>query len=609
MNILPAVAEILGPIDFDSDALHRKYIEERDKRLEVGPRVYTHVTEEFARFVEDPFDQGSPHRAAVADEVEFALIGAGFGCLMMGARLRQAGFKSIRLVDSAGDVGGTWYWNRYPGVACDTESYVYMPFLEETGYMPTRKYAGGQEIREHARRIAQQFQLYDNALLRTSVTGLAWDEAARRWIVSTNRGDRFRAQYVAMANGPLNRPKLPSIPGMTKFRGHVFHTCRWDFDYTGGDSTGNLAKLGEKVVGIIGTGSTGVQCIPHLGRWSKQLYVFQRTPSCVDIRVNSPTDPGWATSLSRGWQKARMDNFNAILEGYDEPEDLVNDGWTAVFRKMMGPALKDAERRLGRALTGKERSQLMELSDYINMNRIRRQVEETVKDRATAEALKPWYRQFCKRPTFHDDYFPTFNRPNVKLVDTQGRGVDSVTERGVVVQGREYPLDCLIFATGFEPETSLYTFRAGYDVVGREGVKLSEHWSEGLRMFHGVTTDHFPNCFFLGRTQTGTSLNLALGLTYQTAHIAYMVSQARTRGFEVIEPASEAVAECVEDFRRQARAGLRFWTECTPGAFNNEGNPTGKNLGADSYGGGAKKFFAMLESWRNEGKLSGLKLS
>jgi len=606
MDILPAVAEIIGELDFDPDALHRKYLQERDRRLEVGPRTYTDVEGDFSRYVDDPYVEPGFVRAPVFDEVEFAIIGAGFGALTMGAKLRGAGFEKLRIIDSAGDVGGTWYWNRYPGAACDTESYCYVPLLEETGYIPKHKYSFGPEILEQARRIARQYRLYDDALFQTTVIGLTWDEEAKRWIVTTDRGDRFKAQYIAMANGPVNRPKLPGIPGINDYKGYTFHTSRWDYSYTGGDSTGNLVKLQDKRVGIIGTGATGVQCVPHLGAWSKQLYVFQRTPSCVDIRANQETQADWVASLADGWQRHRMANFNAILEGHDEEVDLVNDSWTALYRSAMGPALKEAARKIGRPLTGKERGQLLELFDYKNMNRIRARVENIVKDKATAESLKPWYRQFCKRPCFHDEYLPTFNRPNVKLVDTLGKGVERLTERGVVAIGQEYEVDCLIFATGFETETT-YTHRAGYDVIGRNGIKLSEHWADGLRTFHGVVSDGFPNCFFLGRTQTGASLNLLFGLDHQTTHVAYMVSQARARGCEVLEPTSEAVTEFVAEIRRAARNAERFWSECTPGFYNNEGDTT-KKIGyfSESYGDGAKRFFEMLSDWRKEAGMRGI---
>jgi cation diffusion facilitator CzcD-associated flavoprotein CzcO len=616
MASLQALAEEIGIADFVPDELYRKYLKERDKRLDAGARVYVEVTKDFSHYAADSHADPGFSRSPVQDEVQFAIIGAGLGGLLLGARLREARFGSIRLVDYAGDVGGTWYWNRYPGAACDTESYCYLPLLEETKYIPERKYSFGPEILEHARRIARHYRLYDDALFQTAVTELKWDEQAKRWIVRTDRGDQFKAQYVMIANGPLNRPKLPNMAGINEFKGHSFHTSRWDYSYTGGDSSGNLINLRDKRVGIIGTGATAIQCIPHLAEWANRVYVVQRTPASVDTRDDRLTDPGWANSLQPGWQLHRMANFNAILEGSDE-QDLVKDGLTR-----LAELTKEVRAKIGRPLIGEERGQLSELCDYKNMNRIRALIDEIVKDKATAEALKPWYRQFCKRPCFSDRYLQTFNRPNVKLVNTNGMSVERLTQRGVVVQGQEYQIDCLIFSTGFETETA-YTHRAGYDVIGRNGVKLSEYWAKGLRTFHGVAADGFPNCFFFGRTQTGASANLLLANHHQTAHVVYMVSQAKERGYDTIEPSSEAVAQYVAEIRNsrdpQAQGTAlsssflqntneRFWRECTPGYLNSEGNYSNDRVGflTDTYAGSTKGLYERFEAWRREGNMRGM---
>jgi cyclohexanone monooxygenase len=609
MNMPPEITALVGEIDFDPDSLKSKYLAERDKRLRPdGNAQYIEVKAEFSRYVEDPYVEPGFTRAPVFDDVEFAIIGGGFGGLLMGARLREAGFERIRVVESAGDFGGTWYWNRYPGAMCDVESYCYLPLLEELGYMPKHKYSFAPEILEHSRHIARHYKLYNDALMQTGVTELRWDEGAARWIVSTNRGDRFTAQYIAMANGPLSRPKLPGIPGINEFKGYTFHTSRWDYRYTGGDSYGNLTGLKDKTVGIIGTGATAVQCIPHLGEWSKQLYVFQRTPSSIDVRNNAPTDPKWVASLEPGWQKRRQENFNILVAGGDQDEDLVMDGWTDIFRKLTGTAAKEASRKLGRRLTGAERANLMELADYKKMNQIRARVDAIVKDPATAAALKPWYRQFCKRPCFHDEYLQTYNRPNVTLVDTQGHGVEALTEHGVVANGREYKVDCLIFATGFEVGTA-FTRRAGYDIVGRGGRTLSEHWSNGLQTLHGLTTHGFPNCFFLGFTQGAITISVPQALGEQAKHVTYMVTEAKARGAQVLEASREAEHAYVQEVRSLARLGTRFYTECTPGYYNSEG-AVGNRGGffSDMYGAGPLRFFEVLDAWRDNGKLEGLEL-
>jgi cyclohexanone monooxygenase len=609
LDMEPEIAALAGEIDFDPEALHEKYLAERDRRLRPdGIGQYVEVKAEFSRYVDDPYVKPGFTRDPVFDHVEFAIIGGGFGGLLMGARLREAGFESLRMVEAAGDFGGTWYWNRYPGAMCDVESYCYLPLLEELGYMPKHKYSFAPEILEHSRAIGRHYGLYDQALLQTKVTELRWDDAASVWIVSTDRGDRFTARYVAMANGPLSRPKLPGVPGIDEFEGYTFHTSRWDYGYTGGDSSGNLTGLADKRVGIIGTGATAVQCVPHLGAWAKQLYVFQRTPSSVDVRNNRETDPEWFASLPEGWQARRQENFNTLVAGGDQEEDLVHDGWTDIFRNLTGAAAKDASRKLGRRLSGAERARLMMMADYRKMNQVRARVNEIVQDPATAELLKPWYRQFCKRPCFHDEYLDTFNRPNVTLVDTGGRGIERLTGRTVVANGRDYEVDCLIFATGFEVGTS-YTRRAGYDIVGRHGVTLSDHWSEGLRTLHGLTVRNFPNCFFLGFTQTAITISVPQALGEQARHVAYIVNQARKRDAKAIEPTAQAEQAYIDEVRSLARTGERFYRECTPGYYNSEG-AEGNRAGffSNMYGAGPLAFFELLDQWRAAGDLAGLEL-
>src|ERR1051325_7541934 len=296
----------LNDLGFDPEALKAKYRAEREKRLRAdGNEQYREIKGEFAHYLDDPYVAPGFARAPLTDEVEVVVIGGGFGGLLAGARLREAGIDDIRIIEKGGDFGGTWYWNRYPGAACDIESYIYLPLLEELGTVPVEKYSRAPEILRHSRAIGDKFDLYRNACFQTEVKALHWDEAAARWIVRTNRGDAMKARFVVMADGPLHRPKLPGIPGVESFRGHSFHTSRWDYGYTGGDASGGLTKLRDKVAGIIGTRATAVQCVPHVAEGSKQLFVFQRTPSSIDVRANRPTDWDWAKSLQPGWQQQR----------------------------------------------------------------------------------------------------------------------------------------------------------------------------------------------------------------------------------------------------------------------------------------------------------------
>ena len=603
------IAHLLGELEFDPDEIRARYRVERDRRLRPDANdQYVEVTAEFSHYVDDPYVEPGFTRDPVFDEVEVAVIGAGFGGLLAAARLRQAGVASIRLVERAGDVGGTWYWNRYPGAMCDIESYVYLPLLEEMNYIPKHKYSFAPEIFEYSKSIAHKFDLYENALFQTGVTELRWDETISRWIICTDRNDRFQAKFVAMANGTLSRPKLPGIPGINDFKGYTFHTSRWDYGYTGGDASGNLSGLAGKRVGIIGTGATAIQCVPHLGASAEQLYVFQRTPSSVDVRNNRETDPEWAKSLEPGWQQRRMDNFNILVTGGDQDEDLVNDGWTDIFRTLTRTAAKTASRALGRRLTPSERAELMEVADMRKMEQVRARAETVVKDRDTADKLKPWFRQFCKRPCFHDEYLDTFNRPNVTLVDTNGEGVRQLTENGVVVDGKEYDVDCLIFATGFEIGTT-YTRRAGYDIIGRDGQTLSEKWANGLRTLHGLQTNGFPNCFFLGFTQTALTNSVPHTLNEQANHVAYIVNEVRLRDAVSVEATPEGEAGWVAEMQAKSGIGRRFFAECTPGYYNGEGkmdNPNG--FFSSAYGGGTVRFFQILDEWRKTGVLEGTEI-
>ena len=587
---------------FDPNALRERYRAERDKRVRTdGNDQYREVTGGFAHFIEDPYVKPGFERASLADEVDVLVIGGGFGGLLAGARLRQAGIESLRIVEKGGDFGGTWYWNRYPGAMCDVESYVYLPLLEEVGYVPKEKYSRAPEILAHSRAIAERFDLYRDACFQTEVTALRWDEDAARWIVETNRGDAIRARFVCMANGPLNRPKLPGIPGIESFRGHSFHTSRWDYAYTGGSSDGNLTGLRGKRVGIIGTGATAVQCVPHLGEAAEHLYVFQRTPSSIDVRANRPTDPEWEKSLEAGWHRRRMENFNILVSGGFQEEDLVNDGWTDIIRKLLVMA------REGSGDAGGDLLKTLELADFEKMEQIRSRVDSIVQDRTTADALKPWYRQFCKRPCFHDEYLQTFNRPNVTLVDTRGQGVERVTERGVVANGVEYELDCLIYATGFEVGTA-YTRRSGYDLVGKGGVSLKQHWADGMRSLHGMHSRGFPNCFIFGPQQAGFTVNFPHLLDEQSRHVAHIIRHALANGHRTVEVSTAAEEEWVQTIIALSGIARQFLEDCTPGYYNNEGKPGERSGQEGFYGAGPVAYFQLLESWRNEGAFRGLEI-
>lgn len=597
----PEISEA-DDLGFDPNVLREKYRAERDRRLRAdGNEQYIDISK-FAHYLDDPY-VARVERAPITDEVEVVVVGGGFGGQLAAARLKEAGIDDIRIIEKGGDFGGTWYWNRYPGAACDIESYIYLPLLEEVGYLPVEKYSRAPEILRHSRAIGEKFGLYEGALFQTEVTAMRWNEETSRWTVETNRGDALKARFVVMANGPLHRPKLPGIPGVETFKGHSFHTSRWDYDYTGGDSNGGLTKLKDKRVGIIGTGATAVQCVPHLGEWAKELYVFQRTPSSIDVRNNHPTDPQWAQSLKPGWQQERMDNFNVLVSGGFADKDLVNDGWTDIIGNILLLARKKME--AGEAVENP--AELMQLADFKKMEQVRARVDSVVQDPAKAEALKPWYNQFCKRPCFHDEYLATFNRPNVHLIDTQGKGVERITEHSIIANGQEYEVDCLIYATGFEVGTD-FTRRSGYQLYGKGGQTLTEKWSNGISTLHGMFTRGFPNCFIVSNSQSGFTANFPHMINEQSKHMAYVMKHAVERQVRTLEPSAEAEAAWVQTIIDLSLMREQFLRECTPGYYNNEGAPERIAKQNGSYGAGPVAFVKVLEDWRATGELPGLEL-
>lgn len=592
------MTEIVGRT-FDVEALRRKYAQERGRRLRPdGIAQYVEIAGEFARFADDPWADKNFTREPITDEVDVAIVGAGFGGLLTGVRLRQLGVESIRLIDRAADVGGTWYWNRYPGIACDVESYVYIPLLEELGYVPEQKYAKGSEILAHCRRIAEHFDLYRDACLQTDVHEIRWNADTSRWIIRTNHGDEMRSKFVTMANGYQAKPKLPGIDGINEFRGHTFHTSRWDYGYTGRD----LENLADKRVGIIGTGATAVQCVPHLGAAAQRLYVFQRTPSSVDIRANGPTDPLWANALQPGWQRERIENFQILTSGGRAEEDLVADAWTSITRKL--PVMRhDTDA----TISPEQRTRDIEIADFAKMEEIRSRVDEIVVDRKTAEALKPWYGYFCKRPCFHDEYLQTFNRANVTLVDTRGRGVEQINEAGVVVDGVTYELDCLIFATGFEVGTD-YCRRTGFELIGRDGVTLTERWRDGVRTFQGLCTNGFPNCFIESIAQAGLTVNFPYLLDVQATHAAWIIAWALQHGVDEVEASAGAEAEWVETVVQRSAGTAERAKTCTPGYYNREGKADAKTRQGSFFFGGPTEYADLLAAWRADGDLAGFEV-
>jgi len=551
----------------------------------------------FKSFRRDPFTPSAPRDPIHDADIDVAVVGAGMAGVVVGAKLRSSGIRRIRLIDEAGGVGGTWYWNRYPGVMCDVESYIYMPMLEDLGYIPSRKYAFGDEIRRHFEAIAAKYDLVDDALFHTRVEEARWDAATDRWNLRTDRGDELRARYVVVAPGILNLMKLPAIPGMESFRGRSFHSARWDYEYTGGAEREPMTKLADKSVAIIGTGASSIQAVPPLAAAARSLYVFQRTPSAVGIRGNRPTAADFATSLQPGWQMERMLNFQRAVSGEPIDRDMIDDGWTHHF----GPSHRLPAMTEGMAPADAMRE--LEELDYSIMEAHRRRVEEIVEDEKKATILKPYYRYICKRPCFHDEYLDAFNSPNVTLIDCPA-GVERITPHGVVVGVREYEVDCIIYATGFEAETTALPRRAGHTIAGLGGLTLMEKWEHGSSTLFGMMSRGFPNMFFMPcpGQQSVVTVNHTLVTVIGAEHVAGTVrilDDRNVASFDVSEPAE---ADWCEKIRAGFVDASAVITSCTPSRGNFEGDPARALPENGSYGGEFGDFFGYVEllvAWRD----------
>ncbi|KAK4246090.1 pyridine nucleotide-disulfide oxidoreductase [Corynascus novoguineensis] len=582
----------------------------------------------------EPIKDGSKYK--------FIVLGAGYGGLLYAVRLIESGLATgpddILMIDSAGGFGGTWWWNRYPGLHCDIESYCYMPLLEETGYIPKSKYAPGPELLEHADRIATHWKLHDKALFRSSVKTIRWDDASRLWNLELTEGRgpgeqsrelKLQARYVLLASGILTNPQVPKVPGLETFAGSIFHTARWNYQVTGGSPNDEaLTGLEGKRVGIIGTGATAIQVVPKLAKYAKELYVFQRTPSGVWWRGQRPTDPEeWKTKIARkkGWQRERMLNLDSYLtDGAEEgQENMVADGWTEMpaFSAVIGsprhgivePTPEKIAEHLGR---------LYKL-DFPHAEEVRARTDSIVKDPETAAKLKAWYPTWCKRPTFSDEYLQAFNLPNVHLVDTDGKGVDSANSSGLVVAGKEYPLDILVLSTGYVTPSiggGSPAVRTGVEIYGRGGKSLDDKWqTQGASTLHGVCSSGFPNLFFTPLSQSSQASNNAFTLDVGTEHVTHIIEKAEARvgGDALVEVTSEAEEAWALEIMQHA-SWFASVMGCTPGYITSEGEALqrsadpmemAKKARGSNLSQGMAAFLKLLQEYRAEGSLKGFEIA
>jgi cyclohexanone monooxygenase len=581
-------SNLLHTLGFDPATISRKYEEEADKRtartqrpqpLSASPGHPVSTRDPFAV----PLD-----RKPLADEVDVVVIGGGFTGLITSSHLRRDGVPLIRVIDKAGGFGGVWYWNRYPGIRCDANSFVYLPLLEEVDTIPSEMFAHGDEIRAHCAALAEKFELDEAACLQTQVTGMRWQESTSQWLVSTDRGDRISARFVCLGSGTMHSPAVPAVPGLEEFTGKVFHSSRWDYAYTGGDSQGGLTKLADKRVAVIGTAASAIQFIPHVAAAAKELLVVQRTPVIVNPRDNQAIDPCAYRSRTPGWQQELIDNFTAVTQtpvGQTPPEvDLVNDTLTNMVKESRTPPPE-----LKAALADLDEPTRALLMNYAAMEKIRAQIGATVDDPDTAEALKPYYNLGCKRPQFSDTYLQAFNRPNVRLIDTQGQGIERLTAHGFVANGNEYQADCIIFATGFEVSTGS---RRGSEIpiIGRDGQLLSDKWAHTARSLHGIMTAGFPNLFIVGDiTQSTFTLNFSQLVLEQARYISTLISRCIRDEIASIEVRTEAEERWMQHLASRTADAPQIDLACGPDEVG--------GLVRSGYPGGPLEYFQILRAW------------
>ncbi|MDX3660017.1 NAD(P)/FAD-dependent oxidoreductase [Streptomyces sp. ID05-26A] len=573
---------------FDPEAVRAKYLRHNKSRV---TRTVDDQLSRASRPVADgdPFVTVRTEREPLLDEVDAIIVGGGFGGLVTAAHLRKAGVPRVRVIEAGSGFGGVWYWNRYPGAACDTEAYVYLPFIEEVGVMPSEKHPGAAEIRDYAERLADHFGLRGDACLQTRVTEARWEADAGRWVVKTDRGDEMRARFLCVSAGNLDRPTIPDVEGLDSFEGAAFHSSRWDFTFTGGDGPdGEMTELEGKRVAVVGTSASAIQFVPYLARYAREVTIFQRTPSIVRPRGNRPTDPGWYLAQPPGWQRERIENIMASVENPPghKPERLVDDAVLSLSRLVADWALNPPP-QVAAHVEGADPATRMLITNYALMEKIRAEMTALVDDPVTAELVMPYYNFGCSRPQVSDTYLQALNRTNVTVVDTRGRGIEQVTRRGIICGGKEFEVDCIVFGTGFDIDGGRAP--AGkFPIVGRDGQVLADKWAGGVRSLHGVHVAGFPNFFTVGTiTQAALSFVFTYQLDQQAQHVATMIQRCAEHRIASIEPTPEAEARWAEELTSRIAA---VDLDCPPNdlvTFVRSGHP-----------GGGLMYGKVLQRWQ-----------
>ncbi len=482
----------------------------------------------------------------MATDFDAVVIGAGFAGLYMLHRLRQKGF-SARIFEAGKGVGGTWYWNRYPGARCDVESvqysYQFSPELEQE-WEWTERYATQPEILRYANHVADRFDLRRDIRFETRVTKATFDEGTNTWAVETDRGDRVRARFLVSAMGCLSSPNTPKIGGLADFKGPTYHTGNWPHE--GVDFTG-------KTVGVIGTGSSAIQSIPIIARQASHLTVFQRTANYTIPAHNAPLDPKYAREVKATYPEMRR-RAKSLPAGID-----LKINWASAM-----DSSEEERRRLyqerweygGFGFMGAFSDLLLNAeSNKTAADFVRAKIREVVKDPRTAEILSPTNIIGCKRLCVDTGYWETYNRPNVTLVDVGDQPIERITAQGLRVKGKDYTFDCLVLATGFDAMTGALL---NVDIRGRGGRSLRDKWREGPKTYLGLTMAGFPNLFAItGPGSPSVLTNMLPSIEQHVDWIADCLEAMRAKGATVIEATAQAEEGWVAHVRETAGATLR----------------------------------------------------
>jgi len=473
----------------------------------------------------------SPAPSAVSAPVDLLIVGAGFGGLYMLHLARQRGLKAL-VVEAAGGVGGTWYHNRYPGARVDIQSLEYSFGFDDAlqqAWCWTERYAAQPELLAYANHVADRYALRDGILLNTRIAAAHWDEAAQCWQARAEDGRQWAARYMVLATGPLSTPNQPDFPGLQDFKGQVLHTAAWPHE---------PVDLAGKRVGVIGTGSSGVQTITTLAPEVAQLTVFQRTPSYAVPAHNGPLDKALEAQVKADYPAFRERNrrmmggfgsmlppntFSALSVSAEQREAMFEERWQIGGFGLLGTFNDLIVNPVANELCGEF---------------VRNKIRATVKDPATAEALCPTHPIGCKRLCVDTGYYATFNRPNVRLVDLQKAPIERFTATGLVTGGEEHTLDAIVLATGFDAMTGTLL---RLDLRGRGGRRIQDHWQAGPLNYLGLCLSGFPNLFTLtGPGGTAAFTNVIVAIEHQVQWITDTITDLDARGVRTLEATPEA---------------------------------------------------------------------